>query len=273
MFMMAVAVILLSILLAGCTSSNGVGNIYLLSLEYTTTSPSIKMGSAQVSSLIVQAVHNVSHTGNGTALEVRAGYRGLCMTHGDSERVCSPSARVLASLLRAEEVTTSSGETITPDPLNLVMIANDFREKIVFDGILFIVIALCAICLLLLSTIPGFHDNGHGVEEAPFPQRPAVIGAVLAGWFAFGFSLVSILWQHINSGSTASMTGILTYGTVSGHVGGAAMALGWIAVALLGIVALGLYVMNAAIELLRGLVSDVQPLNREDGDSDETGYL
>lgn len=52
------------------------------------------------------------------------------------------------------------------------------------------------------------------------------------------------------------MVETLTYGVVSGHVGPAAMALGWIAVGLIGIAALGMIVMIMSISLIRKLTDD-----------------
>lgn len=64
---------------------------------------------------------------------------GLCVMRSDGGCICSNSARLLANLIKSEKVTSSNGNSsieITPDPLNLIMIANDFKEKIVFDGLM-----------------------------------------------------------------------------------------------------------------------------------------
>ena len=64
---------------------------------------------------------------------------GLCMMQGDGDRICSSSAKTLARILKAEKRISEIGNTTieyTPDPLNLIMIASDFREKIIFDGLL-----------------------------------------------------------------------------------------------------------------------------------------
>jgi hypothetical protein len=92
-----------------------------------------------VSSAIAHAIHNVSQTGNGTTLEVRAGYKGICVTQSNSGRICSSNIKALANLIKAEKSSVSNGNTSTeiiPDPLNLIMIANEFKDKIVFDGLL-----------------------------------------------------------------------------------------------------------------------------------------
>jgi hypothetical protein len=116
-------------------------NIYLLSLQYNALSSPIVTAPGQVSPTIANAVFNVLQTGNGTTFEVRAGYMGLCVGKTglglDETRVCSSSAKALAAFVQAEKKTINHGNTsitIIPDPLNLIMVAEEFRQKIVFDG-------------------------------------------------------------------------------------------------------------------------------------------
>ncbi|KAJ5666092.1 uncharacterized protein N7477_008540 [Penicillium maclennaniae] len=264
-------------------------NVYLLSLQYKTTTSPLATAPAQVSTAIVQAIHNVSQTGNGTTLEVRAGYMGLCVALRDTERICSRNARVLANLIKAEKFSIRTGNTsteFTPDPLNLIMIANEFKEKIVFDGLMqvllfgnscynvliywiyrFIVVILTFICFILLSTFPGWHkevdETGSEIETKPFPSDHVIAACLFTTCIGFGFGLISILWQHINSSSTASMAETLTYGAATGHVGGVAMALGWIAVGVIALVGLGLLEMKLSIDLLKRLID----VNTTDGSS------
>ncbi|KUM64793.1 hypothetical protein ACN42_g2272 [Penicillium freii] len=256
MLLSAIAVTLLSILLAGCSSSNSLSNIYLLSLEYTATEPSFSTTPGQVSSAIAHAIHDVSQTGNGTTLEVRAGYMGICVTQSHTGRICSNNVKVLANLFQTQR-SVNNGNTsteIVPDPLNLIMIANEFKEKIVFNGLIYIVVALTFICILCLSTFPGWRDevddNGSVYELKPFPSQIALSICLLAVSASFGFGLISILWQHINSSATATMTEILTYGAVSGHVGAVAMALGWLSIGLLAIVCMALFIMKLTLTMI-----------------------
>ncbi|KAJ5772425.1 Ca2+ regulator and membrane fusion protein Fig1-domain-containing protein [Penicillium odoratum] len=256
MFISMGAIILMSILLAGCTTSDNLGNVYLLSLRYTNSSQPMT-NSAQVSTAIQSAVYNISQAGSGSTLEVRAGYMGLCISQDNEGRVCSSNAKVLANILKAERSTSTTGNLTTettPDPLNLILIAEEFRTKIVFDGLLYISVVLTFACFLLLSTFPGWHqevdDSGSEVEVKPFPSRAVSQAALGIISLSFGFAFISVLWQHINSSSTASMAETLTYGAVSGHVGTAGMILGWFAVALIGGVSLGLLIMILSISII-----------------------
>jgi hypothetical protein len=91
-----------------------------------------------VSSIIAHAIHNVSQTGKGTTLEVRAGYMGICVTQSHTGRICSGNVQVLANLIQAQNPVNNGNTTTetTSDPLNLIMMANEFREKIVFNGLM-----------------------------------------------------------------------------------------------------------------------------------------
>ncbi|KAJ5919263.1 hypothetical protein N7466_010206 [Penicillium verhagenii] len=238
--------------------------------------------------MIQSAVHNISESGStqSSTLEVRAGYMGLCMSQSDEGRVCSSSAKTLANILKTERTTSVIGNVtteFTPDPLNLILMAEEFRTKIVFDGLLsvspahsfvlrlpevpldnvdqlltilssYVSVILTFVCFLLLATFPGWHtetnDTGSDIEVKPFPSRPVSQAALGLISISFGFAFISVLWQHINSSSTASMVETLTYGTVSGHIGTAAMVLGWLAVVLIGFVSLGLLIMILSISLL-----------------------
>ncbi|KAJ5471169.1 hypothetical protein N7530_008526 [Penicillium desertorum] len=262
MLLSAITVILLSILLAGCSSSNSLSNVYLLSLEYTATESPLPTRPGQVSSIIAHAIHNVSQTGKGTTLEVRAGYMGICVTQSHTGRICSGNVQVLANLIQAQKPVNNGNTTTetTPDPLNLIMMANEFREKIVFNGLIYIVVALMFICSLLLSTFPGWHeeadDDGEEREVKPFPSQAGLWACLLTASVSSGFGLISILWQHVNSSATATMAEILTYGAVSGHVGGAAMALGWLSIGLVVLVCVGLLEMELSISIIRNLSED-----------------
>lgn len=115
-------------------------------------------------------------------------------------------------------------------------------------------------CFVLLSTFPGWHeevnDDESTIEVKPFPSRQVSHAALAASAVGFAFGLISALWQHINSAAAASMAEKLSYGQITGHVGSAAMAFGWIGVVLIGVVSLGLLVMILSISLIRRLTDE-----------------
>ena len=101
-----------------------------------------------------------------------------------------------------------------------------------------ITMAFSFLAILLLSTFPGWrtesgeNDSDSEQEVMPFPSKSKSYFA--ATLIAFGSMLlfVSVLWQHIASATAASMVSSLSYGTIEGKVGPAAIALGWTAVLL-----------------------------------------
>jgi hypothetical protein len=82
------------------------------------------------------------------------------------------------------------------------------------------------------------------VDIKPFPSRRVSQVALSAIALASMFILVSILWQHVSSSAAASIGQSLAYGTVKGHVGSAAMVLGWVSVLLTLFTMMGLLIMS-----------------------------
>ncbi|TVY55454.1 hypothetical protein LCER1_G003618, partial [Lachnellula cervina] len=179
---------------------------------------------------------------------------GLCISQSTGIWLCSSSATTLANLLKSQTVGASLFEGSVGDPLNLIWIAGKFKEEIIFDGLVFTAVPLVFITILLLATFPDWHEEevaeGSSREVKPFPSRPVsqlALGIItLASLFAF----VSLLWQHVATSAAASMIRSLSYGTVRGHVGPAAMALGWVGVFFSIVVTIGLLVMILSIKAL-----------------------
>ena len=119
-------------------------------------------------------------------------------------------------------------------------------------------LAFISICLLL--TFPGWHnevdDDGSDREVKPFPSRPVAQIALAASTLGAMLALVSMIWQHTASVAAATTAQNLGYGTVKSAVGATALALGWIAFALLALVAIGLLVMILSIRSLIESTSD-----------------
>jgi hypothetical protein len=111
------------VLLAGCTSSSGFQNVYLLSLSYQNNSAESTndlQANPNISTQFTSIVGNAS-------LEVRTGYMGMCLLMIGDSWVCSNSARTLANIVKVNKA---------DDPLNLIWISSKFQESIIFDGLL-----------------------------------------------------------------------------------------------------------------------------------------
>ncbi|KAI9787637.1 MAG: hypothetical protein M1839_000168 [Geoglossum umbratile] len=237
MIFIAIAIILLSLLLAGCSSSSPViPSIFLISLYYQPYTPTYS--SAQVDPGVSRAIANiVGHA----QLEARVGYFGICINPDGGSWLCSNNASSLASQISVDQ-----------DPLNLIWVASTFKDSIVFPYLIIVAIILAFICLLLLATFPGWHEEEDG-DHKPFPSRPVSQISLAIIFVSSIFVLVSVLWQHTASVAAATIAQDLGNGSVKSGVGTSAMILGWFGFALLIIVTIGLLVMILSMHLVEKL--------------------
>ena len=122
-------------------------------------------------------------------------------------------------------------------------------------------IALSALSFALLATFPGWHKEhdprtGSDIDIKPFPSRPVSQLCMFALGMASLFSLAAALWQHVAAASAAYMVSTTSQGYLSGHVGATAMALAWIAFALVTAAFCGIVLMVLSIALLDRLTDD-----------------
>ncbi|OJD14422.1 hypothetical protein AJ78_05223 [Emergomyces pasteurianus Ep9510] len=245
MVFIALSVILLSLLLAGCSSSSPqIPTIFLISLFYEKYTP--VFDSAIVAPSVNTAMTNIV---GGAQVEVRVGYFGICIQPTGGAFICNSNATALADILQSED-----------DPLNLVWVAATFKDAVVFPYLIIVAIIFAFFCFLLLATFPGWHEeigeNGDDREVKRFPSR-AVSQAALALIFVSSvFILVSVLWQHTASVAASTIAQDLGNGVVKSGVGTSAMILGWFGFALLVIVTIGLLMMILSISLLQRLTDE-----------------
>ncbi|TLS24534.1 hypothetical protein PpBr36_08257 [Pyricularia pennisetigena] len=242
MILIAVAIILLSLLLAGCSSSSPlIPDIFLLSLYYQqyTAVPD----TSQVDYNVNQAISNI--VGN-AHLQARVGYFGICVNADGGSWLCSNNATALAREISVDQ-----------DPLNLIWLASQFKDMIVFPYLIIIAIIFAFVCLLLLATFPGWHEDtdseGSEREVKPFPSRPVSQVALAIIFIASIFVLVSVLWQHTASVAASVIAQDFGNGSVLSGIGTSAMVMGWFSFTLLIIVTIGLLVMILSIRVLSQL--------------------
>lgn len=117
MILIAIAIILLSLLLAGCSSSSPlIPDIFLISLYYKSYPP--VFDPAQVDPGVTTAIANIVGQAQ---LEVRVGYFGICINPDGGAFLCSNNASSLAGQVSVDQ-----------DPLNLIWVASTFKDSIVF---------------------------------------------------------------------------------------------------------------------------------------------
>jgi len=117
MILIALAIVLLSFLLAGCSSSApGIADIFIISLFYQQYTPFLD--SSQVDTSVFSSIQNIVGRAQ---LEVRVGYFGICISASGGGFLCSNNASALAQQVSVDQ-----------DPLNLIFVANTFKNSIVF---------------------------------------------------------------------------------------------------------------------------------------------
>ncbi|KAF2176391.1 membrane fusion mating protein FIG1 [Zopfia rhizophila CBS 207.26] len=246
MILIAIAIILLSLLLAGCSSTSPlIPGIFLISMYYQHYTPTYD--TAQVDPSITAAIANIVGQAQ---LAVRVGYFGICINPDGGSYLCSNNATALAEQVSVDQ-----------DPLNLIWVASTFKDAIVFPYLLIVAIILAFFTFILLATFPGWHEEkdfrtGSDVDVKPFPSRPVSQVALALIFIASIFVLVSVLWQHTASVAAATIAQDLGNGSVKSGVGTSAMVLGWFGFVLLIIVTIGLLVMILSIIVLDRLTDN-----------------
>ncbi|PNY18227.1 Uncharacterized protein TCAP_07589 [Tolypocladium capitatum] len=245
MILIAVAIILLSLLLAGCSSSSPlIPGIFLLSLYYQHYQA--VPDTAQVDYNVHTAIENIA---GGAIMQARVGYFGICVNPDGGSWLCSNNATALAREVSVDQ-----------DPLNLIWLASQFKDMIVFPYLIIIAIIFAFLCLLLLATFPGWHEEedseGSEREVKPFPSRPVSQIALAIIFIASIFILVSVLWQHTASVAASVIAQDFGNGAVRSGVGTSAMVMGWFSFTLLIIVTIGLLVMILSIRVLGQMMRD-----------------
>jgi hypothetical protein len=106
-----------ALLLAGCSSSSPlIPSIFLISLYYQSYTPTPSTAQVDFN------VHNAIATIAGSAkLSARVGFFGICINPDGGSWLCSNNATALANEVAVDQ-----------DPLNLIWLASQFKDMIVF---------------------------------------------------------------------------------------------------------------------------------------------
>ena len=110
-----------ALLLAGCSSSSPlIPSIFLISFYYKSYTP--VYSPTQVDPGVTAAIANIVGE---AVLEVRVGYFGICVNPDGGSFLCSNNATLLAEQI-----------TIDQDPMNLIWVAETFKNSVVFPYLL-----------------------------------------------------------------------------------------------------------------------------------------
>ena len=134
----------LGLVLSGCSTDAGpIRNIYLTSLSYQKIPASTSNSSALINSNLSATFAGLA---NGTSLEVRASYFGLCVLGGGGPQswICRGDTSSIARLYQPQQ-----------DHLNIIWASTRFKTGIVFSGLMYHLLPLpihifCPLSLTLL---------------------------------------------------------------------------------------------------------------------------
>ncbi|KAL4768477.1 Ca2+ regulator and membrane fusion protein Fig1-domain-containing protein [Aspergillus nidulans var. acristatus] len=230
-----VAILFLSLLVAGC-SSNRMRAIYLLELSYQHDhrEPSGEYGLSALNPPFYAMVSNLSSAGD---LTVRVGYFGVCAATISSDNTTDWACRSTAGGLGAQISTIR-------DPLNILAIADNFRDEIILSVIIIMSIVLIFLSFSALSTFPSWYTeldaSGDEVEVRPFPAMSVVYLVLSFEALASLVLIVAVLWQHVAVVAHAATAEAAFGGAIKGDVGAVAMGLGWGAIGAVLLVTFGI---------------------------------
>ncbi|UNI22507.1 hypothetical protein JDV02_008391 [Purpureocillium takamizusanense] len=233
---LAASIVLLSLLLAGCTTNLGsVKEIYLLSLSYQDGSPGDSNSSGALSSLFYGRTANAS-----SLREVRSAYFGICATADYVSWLCDSSAADLAGALNA---------TGHADSLNLVWTTDEFRAQAVTPILTFLAAVLTFLAFTLGMVYPvTINSSGKvslrvavtGITAVPSPRarfgawlptslkRNATTFSLFFMALAAASTFTLAAWQHLAAACFTGLAEDLAFGAIVGHTGPVAAALAWL---------------------------------------------
>ena len=122
MIVLATATCFFALPLAGCSSSrSGMPNLYLTALSY-------QRSATESNSAVPPALNSTfSDLVGNASMTVRVGYFGICIRSSTQDWTCHKDTKDFAAIVNASQ-----------DPLNLVSNSIDFRESIVFSGLVYV---------------------------------------------------------------------------------------------------------------------------------------
>ncbi|KAI0183371.1 Ca2+ regulator and membrane fusion protein Fig1-domain-containing protein [Xylaria flabelliformis] len=234
-----------SFILAGCTSSNGLRNVYLFALSYKKGPAPRPIDPLLINGNITQALQSQISESANIIQEVRVGYLALCVAFDSGVWSCGANIQELV-------VFVSDGNG---DPLNLLRLAERVRTGTFFYALIVVALVLTFICVCLLGSLLSRQKESENdsTESKPFPSMLILRSAILISTLATLTGLVSAFWQHIGGAGASTLTRLLTYDLVEAQVGPTSVALGWTAAAINAIVTFGVLVIYLSIKVLAEL--------------------
>lgn len=209
-FFLGLTVILLSILISGCSSASAQGpNLYLLEVKYSQGDSAKVQSSGIVNDTAYDDLKDMTSDGDVT---VRIGYFGICAKSDDHGYSCSTNMTKIAEI-------PTGGKA---DPLNMVYLGFKLKATSYSPWMLIICTALTFGTMILICCIKT-------PESAGYPL------SVMVSWLSFTLCLLAMTWQQTSAVTAASAINNLTENTATARSGVSVAGLGWTCVIFLAI--------------------------------------
>ncbi|KAF2119528.1 Ca2+ regulator and membrane fusion protein Fig1-domain-containing protein [Lophiotrema nucula] len=200
------------LLLAGSFSS--LTSIYVISLCYEDVAESLAV---------------ITVPSESTGLEVRAGYFGIAARSSNLPWKHAPSDGSLP--MRYHDV---------QDPYSIVATGSQFKNDVLFPGLIILVDVLCLLSAIGLLNFPNWIDErdritGSEINVKPFPSRPVSRAIAACLGFASALAFGSAVWQHTSAASVACLAETLSQSQIHVRIGTTAVALVWAPVLLIAL--------------------------------------
>ncbi|KAA8912353.1 hypothetical protein TRICI_003523 [Trichomonascus ciferrii] len=205
-FILGLAVILMSILISGCSSSSAQGpNLYLLEVKYSQGDSAQTKSAGIVNDTMYDTLKDQTADADVT---VRVGYFGICAKSDNHDSwSCSTNMTQIAEV-------PSGGEG---DPLNMVYLAFQLKSSSYSPWIMIISTALAFATMVLICCIKTPESAGY-----PLSVCLSILGFVL--------NLLAMTWQQTSAVTAAAAINNLTESTAKARPGTSVAGLGWTSV-------------------------------------------
>uniref|UniRef100_A0A060THN0 ARAD1D32538p n=1 Tax=Blastobotrys adeninivorans TaxID=409370 RepID=A0A060THN0_BLAAD len=229
-FILGLTVILLSVLISGCSTSGGAGpQLYVAELSY-------KGGNQTTTSR--NAYGQLVSSQSSPDLKVRIGYFGVCTSskHSNSSSSSSSSNSTSSSggggwkCSRNQSSLKSKLPSSNDDPSDLIGTGTDIMKKALSPYVL--IIATCFVFATMVIIMLIYT-----------PQSSAYPLATLMGIISFLLTLIGMVWQQTSAQTIVTCVTSMESDNVAGHTGTSVAGLGWVSVIFLLACTIGLVVI------------------------------
>jgi hypothetical protein len=216
-------VILLCILIAGCTGSSAT-TLYLVELKYSQYSQS----PITATGIVNQGWYSTMNTNVGDAdVVTRIGFFGICTNSSALQEAVGGGWRCTTNATQLIDYFTIA----TEDPMNLIYLSTQLRAK-TYGG-----------WTIIIALVLTFLDMFLVMFSRPSQAFALPVAAICCA-LAFIFAVLGVTWQQVAASTTSTVINNFTQHAVTARYGMPAAGLGWSSVVFLFICNISLILVH-----------------------------